>query len=64
MRVGSGLGAKDGPHRAGDVKMDGRATYKLTYRLQSSEANGFLRYVDTETAWGLPFTVTFGFLQK
>ena len=61
--------AKDGPHYADNVKMDGAGTYELTYRFVSPEANGFLRHVDTATGvpvWWQPFSesFTFGYPQK
>ncbi len=56
--------AKDGPHYADNIKMDGPGTYKVIYRFTSPEANGFLRHVDKETgipAWWSPFSETFSF---
>ena len=56
--------AKDGPHYADNVKMDGPGTYTVTYAFQSPEANGFLRHTDMETgvpAWWAPFSQTFTF---
>jgi uncharacterized protein involved in high-affinity Fe2+ transport len=56
--------AKDGPHYAENVKMDGPGTYKVTYRFTSPESNGFLRHVDKETGippWWAPFNQTFTF---
>jgi uncharacterized protein involved in high-affinity Fe2+ transport len=56
--------AKDGPHYADNVKMDGSGSYTVTYRFTSPEANGFLRHVDKETgvpAWWAPFSETFTF---
>jgi uncharacterized protein involved in high-affinity Fe2+ transport len=56
--------AKDGPHYADNIKMDGPGTYKVVYRFTSPEANGFLRHVDKETgvpAWWAPFSETFTF---
>ncbi len=56
--------AKDGPHYADNVKMAGPGRYKLTYRFQSPETNGFYRHVDPETGvppWWKPFTTTFNF---
>ena len=56
--------AKDGPHYADNVRMNGPGTYKVTYRFTSPEANGFLRHVDKETGvpeWWAPFTETFTF---
>ncbi|SKA25635.1 hypothetical protein SAMN02745126_04555 [Enhydrobacter aerosaccus] len=61
--------AKDGPHYADNVRMDGPGTYMVTYRFTPPEANGFLRHVDKETgvpAWWKPFTeiFTFAYPQK
>lgn len=56
--------AKDGPHYADNVRMDGPGQYKLTYRFTSPEASGFLRHVDEATgvpAWWAPFTQEFTF---
>jgi uncharacterized protein involved in high-affinity Fe2+ transport len=56
--------AKDGPHYANNVKMDGPGTYKVTLRYSSPENNGFLHHVDKETGvpdfWA-PFIETFTF---
>ena len=56
--------AKDGPHYADNVKMDGPGTYKVTYQFTPPEANGFYRHTDQETgvpAWWQPFSETFTF---
>ena len=56
--------AKDGPHYADNVKMDGPGTYRLTYRFTPPQANGFYRHVDKETGvpeWWKPFSETFTF---
>jgi uncharacterized protein involved in high-affinity Fe2+ transport len=56
--------AKDGPHYAENVKMDGPGEYKLTYRFEPPETNGFLRHTDKETGvpgWWAPFEETFTF---
>jgi periplasmic iron binding protein len=56
--------AKDGPHYANNVKMNGPGQYKLIYRFVPPEANGFLRHIDTETgvpAWWELFTQEFNF---
>jgi len=56
--------AKDGPHYAENVKMDGTGEYKLTYRFEPPETNGFLRHTDQETgvpAWWAPFEESFTF---
>lgn len=57
--------AKDGPHYADNVKMDGAGTYQVTYRLSPPEANGFYRHTDQETGvpgWWKPFSQTFEFV--
>jgi uncharacterized protein involved in high-affinity Fe2+ transport len=56
--------AKDGPHYADNVKMNGPGTYKVTYNFTSPEANGYLRHTDKETGvppWWKPFSQTFTF---
>lgn len=56
--------AKDGPHYADNVKMDGAGDYTLTYSFKTPETNGFLRHVDEETGvpeWWKPFSETFSF---
>ncbi len=56
--------AKDGPHYANNVKMDGPGKYRLTYRFIPPVANGFLRHTDQETGvpeWWKPFSVDFTF---
>ncbi len=56
--------AKDGAHYANNVKMDGPGDYKLTYRFESPESNGFLHHTDEETGvpgWWKPFTQEFSF---
>ena len=56
--------AKDGPHYADNVKMNGPGFYRLTYSLTPPEANGFYRHVDKETGvpgWWQPFSETFTF---
>ena len=56
--------AKDGPHYADNVAMDGSGTYKVTYRFSPPEANNYLRHVDKETGvppWWPPFSKTFTF---
>ncbi len=56
--------AKDGPHYAGNVKMDGPGTYNVSLTYNSPQTNGFLHHVDKETGtpgfWA-PFTETFAF---
>ena len=56
--------AKDGPHYAVNLKMDGPGQYRLTYRFTPPEANGLLRHTDRETgvpAWWAPFEQQFTF---
>lgn len=56
--------AKDGPHYADNVTLDGPGQYKVTYRFTAPEAAGFLRHTDQETgvpAWWAPFSQTFTF---
>ena len=56
--------AKDGPHYANNVRMDGPGQYRLTYQFTSPIANGFLRHTDQETGvpeWWKPFSVNFVF---
>jgi uncharacterized protein involved in high-affinity Fe2+ transport len=56
--------AKDGPHYAANVKMNGPGTYTVTFRYEAPEANGFLRHTDAETGvpdWWQPFTEQFTF---
>jgi periplasmic iron binding protein len=57
--------AKDGPHYADNVKMDGPGNYQVVYAFSSPEANGFYRHIDKETgvpAWWQPFSKTFKFV--
>jgi len=56
--------AKDGPHYANNVKMDGPGQYRVTYQFTPPVANGFLRHTDQETGvpeWWKPFSVNFVF---
>ena len=56
--------ARDGPHYADNIKMDGPGQYKVTYRFTSPESNGFYRHIDKETgvpAWWAPFSQDFIF---
>lgn len=53
--------AKDGPHYAQDVKMDGPGDYKITYDFGTPD---MLRHVDKETGipeWWAPFSEEFTF---
>lgn len=61
--------AKDGPHYADNIKMNGAGRYKVTYRFSPPEVNGFLRHTDKETGipvWWKPFSqeFTFNYPQK
>ena len=56
--------AKDGPHYADNVKMDGPGTYDVVYKFTPPDANGFLRHTDKETgvpAWWPQFSQNFTF---
>lgn len=56
--------AKDGPHYAENVRMDGPGKYKLTYRFHPPAGSDFFRHVDQETGvpeWWQPFTEEFTF---
>jgi periplasmic iron binding protein len=56
--------AKDGPHYADNLKINGPGVYRLIYTFTPPEANGFYRHVDQETGvplWWEPFSETFTF---
>ena len=56
--------AKDGPHYADNVKMDGPGHYTVSYRFSPPDTNGFMRHVDKETGippWWAPFSTSFKF---
>ena len=56
--------AKDGPHYAENVKMNGPGKYKLTYRFHPPAGSNFFRHVDQETGvpeWWQPFSEEFTF---
>lgn len=56
--------AKDGPHYANNVKMDGPGVYNVALTYGSPEESGFLHHVDKETGtpgFWQPFTKTFTF---
>jgi uncharacterized protein involved in high-affinity Fe2+ transport len=58
------MNAKDGPHYADNIKMDGAGKYKLTYTFSSPEPNGYYRHTDKDTGikeWWKPFSETFEF---
>lgn len=61
--------AKDGPHYADNVKMDGPGKYKVVYKFAPPDTAGFLRHVDKETGvpgwWGsFSQEFTFAYPQK
>jgi uncharacterized protein involved in high-affinity Fe2+ transport len=56
--------AKDGPHYADNVQMNGPGTYKVTYRFSPPQGTAYLRHTDKETGvpqWWTPFSETFSF---
>lgn len=56
--------AKDGPHYADDVKMDGAGNYRITYTFTPPQGTSFYRHVDQETGvpeWWKPFSQSFTF---
>lgn len=56
--------AKDGPHYADNVQMNGPGKYKVTYTLKPPAPTSFFRHVDPETGvpeWWQPFSETFTF---
>ncbi|TRL43483.1 iron transporter [Rhizobium straminoryzae] len=57
--------AKDGPHYAKNVRMNGPGHYKVELTYASPEANGFYHHIDTETGvpgfWTKPIVETFSF---
>lgn len=56
--------AKDGPHYANNVKLDGPGQYKLTYVIDPPSVNGFIRHTDQETGvpdWWKPISVSWNF---
>ncbi|HEX3811096.1 MAG TPA: iron transporter [Rhizomicrobium sp.] len=56
--------AKDGPHYANNVNMDGPGTYHLTYELLPPSSNGFIRHIDAASGvpdWWKPITVNWTF---
>jgi uncharacterized protein involved in high-affinity Fe2+ transport len=58
------MNAKDGPHYADNIKMDGAGKYKVTYTFSSPEVNGYYRHTDKDTGikeWWKPFSETFEF---
>lgn len=58
------MNAKDGPHYADNVKMDGPGKYHLTYTFSNPQQNGYYRHTDKETGikdWWKPFDEKFDF---
>jgi uncharacterized protein involved in high-affinity Fe2+ transport len=56
--------AKDGPHYANNIAMDGPGQYHVTYRIEPPAPDMFGRHVDKETGvpdWWKPITVSFTF---
>jgi uncharacterized protein involved in high-affinity Fe2+ transport len=56
--------AKDGPHYAENVTMNGPGKYRVIYRFTAPEVNGFYRHTDQETGvpeWWSPFSQEFTF---
>ncbi len=56
--------AKDGPHYANNLDMDGPGQYSLTYRISPPADGTFWRHIDPETGvpdWWKPITVSFTF---
>ncbi len=56
--------ARDGPHYANAVVMDGPGTYRLTYEILPPSSNGFIRHVDKATGvpeWWAPITAHWTF---
>lgn len=56
--------AKDGPHYAQNVAMNGPGRYTVVFRYEPPSKAGFLRHTDEETGvpqWWQPFSETFHF---
>lgn len=56
--------AKDGPHYADNVQMNGPGKYKVTYSFRPPTPSAFFRHVDRETGvpeWWQPFSQDFAF---
>jgi len=56
--------AKDGPHYANNVMMNGPGQYRVTYQIEPPAPEAFGRHIDKETgvpAWWKPITVSFTF---
>jgi periplasmic iron binding protein len=56
--------ARDGPHYANNITMDGPGQYHVSYRIEPPSKAGFIRHVDKATGvpeWWAPFTVAWTF---
>jgi hypothetical protein len=56
--------AKDGPHYANNVMMNGPGQYHVTYQIEPPASGAFGRHIDKETGvpdWWKPITVSFTF---
>jgi uncharacterized protein involved in high-affinity Fe2+ transport len=56
--------AKDGPHYANNVMMNGPGQYHVTYQIEPPMPDSFGRHIDKETGvpdWWKPITVSFTF---
>jgi len=56
--------AKDGPHYANNVAMDGPGQYTLTYHFAPPSKAGFIRHIDQASGvpeWWKPFSLTWTF---
>ncbi|HTJ62589.1 MAG TPA: iron transporter [Alphaproteobacteria bacterium] len=56
--------AKDGPHYANNITMNGPGTYQLTYVIDPPAPETFGRHIDKQTGvpdWWKPVTVNFSF---
>jgi uncharacterized protein involved in high-affinity Fe2+ transport len=56
--------AKDGPHYANNLNMNGPGQYRVTYRIAPPADGVFWRHIDKETGvpeWWKPVTVSFTF---
>lgn len=56
--------AKDGPHYANNVDMDGAGTYHLTYVIEPPSSHGFIRHTEADSGvpdWWKPITASWTF---
>jgi hypothetical protein len=56
--------AKDGPHYANNIAMDGPGQYQATYQIAPPDPGAFGRHIDKQTGvpdWWKPITVSFTF---